>query len=464
MIEKLTDISSTIQKPYYYWLKKNWYYHFFVTQFYQWAVEPGSVVLQIGCKTGYILDAVKPRIGVGVEAENECRESAQQQFSCYQFVQTIPEINDQKFDYIILSSTLMETEDIQLLLLSLQRFCSSHTRIIIDGYSFLWEPLLWCAQKCGLRRQTIFKNWLSQTDIENFLYLSNFEKITNGRRMLFPWYIPGISYVLNRLLAYIPLVNRLCLIEWTIARSIAKKEIMNPTVSVIVPCRNERGTIETIVTNMPQFGQNTEIIFVEGHSTDGTLNEIERVASLYPEKNVRCFVQTGADKGDAVRLGFSMAHNDILMIFDGDNTVPMHELPLFVQALIIGKGELINGSRFVYAMETGATRFLNVWVNYCFSLGFSWLLGQSVEDTLCGTKVLLKKDYERIARNRSYFGEVDPFSDFDLLFGAAKLQLKIVDIPVHYKRRTYGSPQVRYFYHGFILLRMWFFALGKFKF
>ena len=464
MIEKVMRSSSNQSSSYTYWLKRNWYYHFFVKQFYQWAVEQQCRVLQVGCKTGYILDAVKPRFGFGVEEENECRYRAAENYPQYQFVQTLAEIPDQQFDYIILSSTLMETDDIQGLLNSIKRLCAPHTRIIIDGYSFLWEPILWFAQKCNLRRNTSFKNWLSQSDIDNFLYLSDFEKITSGRRMLMPLFIPGVSFFLNRLLASVPLINRLCLIEWTIARPVQKNQRTDFSVAVIVPCRNERGTVETIVKQMPQLGARTEIIFVEGHSTDGTLDEIKRVAASYPEKKVRYFVQPGADKGDAVRLGFAQAQSDILMIFDGDNTVPMHELPLFVHALILGKGELINGSRFVYAMETGATRFLNVWVNYCFSLGFSWLLGQPIEDTLCGTKVLFKKEYERIARNRAYFGEFDPFSDFDLLFGAAKLHFKIVDIPVHYKRRTYGSPQVRYFYHGVLLLRMWFFALGKFKF
>lgn len=229
-------------------------------------------------------------------------------------------------------------------------------------------------------------------------------------------------------------------------------------------CRNERGNVEAAVTRCPTMGKSTEIIFVEGHSRDNTLEEIQRVQKAYPEKNIRWYVQSGIGKGDAVRLGFAQAQGDILMILDGDLTAPPEELPKFFNALIDGNGEFINGSRLVYGMESGAMRILNLIANYCFGLGFSWLLGQPIKDTLCGTKVLFKSDYEKIEKNRAFFGDFDPFGDFDLLFGAAKLHLKIIDMPVHYKSRSYGTSQISRFKHGFLLLCMSFLALKKFKF
>ena len=115
-------------------------------------------------------------------------------------------------------------------------------------------------------------------------------------------------------------------------------------------------------------------------------------------------------------------------------------------------------------MEKEAMRFLNLCANKFFSITFSWLLGQSVKDTLCGTKVLWKKDYERIAANRSFFGDFDPFGDFDLLFGAAKANLHIMDIPIRYRDRTYGSTNINRWSHGLLLLRMFIFAARKLKF
>jgi hypothetical protein len=115
-------------------------------------------------------------------------------------------------------------------------------------------------------------------------------------------------------------------------------------------------------------------------------------------------------------------------------------------------------------MESQAMRFLNLLGNKFFSLTFSWLLGQSVKDTLCGTKVLWKSDYEQIAANRAYFGDFDPFGDFDLLFGAARLNQKIVDLPIRYRERTYGSTNVQRWKHGWLLLKMVLFASRRIKF
>ncbi|MDR3551296.1 MAG: glycosyltransferase [Candidatus Babeliales bacterium] len=455
------------EKPFDYWLKKNSYYHKQVIKFYTFVIPEGSSVLHINCKNGYLLNAIKPSYGVGVDEDAACIASAQDSYLGYVFHQgSIDSLSDQDpFEYIILGLATMETYDIQELLQSIQRFCNPSTRIIIDTYSSLWEPVLRLTQALGLRRPTVFKNWVSHNDLQNFLELAGFQTVTKGRYMMLPMYIPVISTFFNALLVHVPLIRRLCLNEWIIARPqpavVPRKDIV---VSVIVPCRNEKGNVEAAVTRCPQMGAKTEIIFVEGNSADGTLDEIKRVCHMYPERNVSWYVQTGKGKGDAVRKGFEHATGDILMILDGDLTAPPEELPKFVNALVSGKGEFINGSRLVYGMENEAMRFLNLLANFFFSQLFSWLLDQKVKDTLCGTKVLWHDDYKKIVANRHFFGNFDPFGDFDLLFGAAKLNLKIIDMPVHYKNRTYGSTQIRRFMHGWILLGMSFLALKKFKF
>jgi glycosyltransferase involved in cell wall biosynthesis len=311
------------------------------------------------------------------------------------------------------------------------------------------------------------QNWLALGDIENLLSLAGFEVIRSGYRLLFPAWIPGVSWLANRLMAKLPGIRKLCLVQYVIARPAGARSV-NPdaySVSVVIPCRNERGNIENAVARMPRMGRSTELIFVDGNSTDGTAVEIERVARAYGSRwPIRLLHQgDGTGKGDAVRKGFAAATGDVLMILDADLTVPPEDLPKFFDALTRGKGEFINGTRLVYPMERQAMRTLNLLGNKFFSVAFTWLLEQRFRDTLCGTKVLFKRDYEKIAANRHYFGDFDPFGDFDLIFGASRLNLKIVEVPVRYRERTYGVTNIKRFSHGWLLLRMCGVAFYKLK-
>jgi len=261
----------------------------------------------------------------------------------------------------------------------------------------------------------------------------------------------------------IPVIRKLCLVRFIIARPV---EITSQeySVSVLVPARNEKGNIENAILRTPIFGKSIEYIFVEGNSNDNTWEEILRVKEKYKNLNIVAIKQTGKGKGNAVREGFDIATGDVLMILDADLTMPPEDLPKFYNALAENKGEFINGCRLVYPMEKQAMRFLNLLGNLFFGAFLSFILGQKLKDTLCGTKVLLRKDYEIIKNNRAYFGDFDSFGDFDLIFGAAKLNLKIIEIIVRYKDRQYGSTQISRFKHGLILLRMSFFAAKKIKF
>ncbi len=453
------------KKSFDYWFNRNKYYYKQLLSFYQFAVPEGSRVLQINCKNGYELASLKPSYGVGIDFDAQAIAAASDRYPQYHwYAGTIQNLPPQTFDYIILTSVTMEEDDIQNLFVALQLYCTSSTRIVVDACSYVWEPLLWLTQKTGLRRPTQFKNWISRSDLHNFLYLAGFDVVTTYRHTLLPLYIPLVSAFFNSIVVHIPLICRLCLHDVTVARLTSSLQPRkNVSVSVIIPCRNERGNIEAAVQRCPQMGVFTEIIFVEGHSKDETLQEIERVAGAYPDKNISWYQQDGKGKGDAVRKGFAHARGDVLMILDADLTVPPEELPKFFNALVLGKGELINGTRLIYGLESDAMWFLSVWANFFFRVVLSWLMSQKVTDTLCGTKVLFRSDYDLIARNRAFFGEFDPFGDFDLLFGAARLNLKITDMPIHYKSRTYGTTQINRFWHGWILVGMSILALRKLK-
>lgn len=455
--------------PYSYWQERNSYYHTLMQEWYLFMVPKEATILHINCKRGDILDALKPRIGIGIDLNPQCIKEARTAYSPrYHFhLGTVDSFHlDYQFEYILLSGITMEVDDIQQLLQQISRFCNSRTRVIIDTYAPHVKPFVWLTKKLAWHSPGVLKNWVSHADMKSFLYLAGFEEVTSGSHILWPTRIPYISKFLNTFLAPLPFIRALCMQQWIVARIVPTSvDHQNHSVSVIVACRNEKGNIERVVKECPSMGKNTEIIFVEGGSSDGTLEEIQRVTDTY--KNVRdisWYVQEGKGKGDAVRKGFAHAKYDVCMILDGDLTVPAHELPKFFEALVNAKGDFINGSRLVYSMESRAMRFLNAVANRFFGLQVSWIIGQRVKDTLCGTKVLWKGDYGRILANRSYFGMRDPFGDFDLLFGAAKLHLKIMDMPVSYKDRTYGTTNIQRFSDGLSLLRMTLVAMRKLKF
>lgn len=368
-----------------------------------------------------------------------------------------------KYDYIIISDTLASTKDIQSLFHNLYLVSKPKTRVIINYHNFLWLPLLALVEKIGLKDPQQRSNWLNTSDVVNLLTVENFEVVKSGKRFLFPFQIPALTIFFNRYLTQLPIFHTLNLVNYLIARPKMDIEDLN-TVSVVIPARNESGNIENAVLRTPLMGKNTEIIFVEGNSTDDTWNEIKRVAEKHPTKNIKYIQQSGKGKGDAVRTGFSIASGEILMILDADLTVPPEDLIKFYHAISTNKGEYINGSRLVYPMEGEAMQFLNIIGNKFFSNVFSWLLDQRIKDTLCGTKVLSRQNYLELVKNRSYFGEFDPFGDFDLIFGSSKLDLKFVEIPIRYGARTYGSTNISRFKHGWLLLKMVFFALNKVKF
>ena len=444
-------------------------YHRRLEDVFRFLVVPGKRVLELGCGTGDLLAALKPSIGVGVDFAEEMIARARHKY---------PELTwltadahdlaslDGPFDVIILSDLVDDLWDVQRVLANVQRLCTPKSRILINSYGKIWEPILSLAQYLGLSRPRLLQNWLTREDIVNMLDLTGFETLRTWQEVLLPIDIPLLASLCNKVLVRFWPFKTFALSSVIVARPkpVANAGRLPPVVSVIVPARNEAGNIEAVLARTPEMGSGTELVFVEGHSQDGTYAAIEEQIARAPQRRCKLFRQTGKGKGDAVRLGFSAASGDILMILDADLTVPPEDLPRFYDALVSGTGEFINGVRLVYPMEKEAMRSANLVANKFFSLAFSWLLGQRIKDSLCGTKVLWKDDYEWIAANRQYFGDFDPFGDFDLLFGASRQGLKIVDIPIRYRERTYGSTQIERWKHGLLLLRMSIYACRRIKF
>jgi hypothetical protein len=370
-----------------------------------------------------------------------------------------------KADYVILSGVLHYERDIQSYLRRLRQTVSDECRIILIYYSSLWRPLIRFATALRLRSKTAEDNWLSHSDVENLFYLADFEVLKIEQKILIPIWIPLLSDLVNQYLAPLPGFRIFCVANVLVARPIPIPRKALPSVSVVVPARNEAGNIEQAVIRTPIMGPSDELIFVEGGSSDDTWETILKVQRLYgATRKIIAVKQDGKGKGDAVRKGFDQASNEVLMILDADLTVPPEDLPKFYEAYVSGKGEFVNGSRLVYPMDKKAMRFVNLFGNKCFASAFSFMLGQRFKDTLCGTKVLSKSNYERLARNRSYFGDFDPFGDFDLIFGAARMGLRIIEVPIIYRERTYGATNISRWRHGALLLAMLVFAARRIKF
>jgi len=453
------------------WKKRNSYYWNDLETFSAYLIPEHASVLEVGCGTGDLLANLKVQRKTGMDFSPKMIEIAKKKHIGIDFhVMEAEKISfEKKFDYIIISNTIGYLGDIQKVFSELKKVSHSNTKVIVTYYNFLWQPLLSFGEFLGFRMKQPEQNWLSRADIKNLLCLSGFDAYKEGGRLLIPFYVPLISNIANKYLARLPLLRKLCLTDYVIAKPISEKNETDwknkYSVSVIIPARNESGNIENAILRTPKMGKHTEIIFIEGNSTDETWETIQKVAEKYKDVyDIKIDRQDGKGKGDAVRKGYDTASGDILMILDADLTVPPEDLPKFYDAIASGKGEFINGSRLAYNMDEEAMRFLNLLGNKFFSVMFTWLLDQRFKDTLCGTKVLFKSDYEYLKAGRKFFGEFDPFGDFDLIFGASKLNLKIVEIPIRYKERTYGSTNISRFKHGLILLRMCLFASRKIKF
>ncbi|MGI8617011.1 MAG: glycosyltransferase [Actinomycetota bacterium] len=432
-------------------------------------VEPAATVLDLGCGDGALLASLQPSRGVGVDFSLPMLQEARRRHPDLDFVcgdvERLPISG--AFDYVIASNVVGFVMDVNELFRTLTSVTHPSSRVIIAYYNFAWEPVLWLAERFGLKTQEPLQSWLSNDGLANLVQMADLEVVRSGYRTPLPVGPAWLTRPLNNLLSAVPLVNRLGLISFVTARPRKAKvtpRIAEPTCTVVIPARNERGSIRDAVERLPRLGSHTELIFVEGHSSDGTYEEIEAVIAEHPELDVKATRQDGTGKGDAVRKGFELAAGDVLMILDADLTVPPEDLTKFWSALVEERGEFINGTRLVYPMEDNAMRLANTAGNKVFGLIFSWILGERVTDTLCGTKVLWARDYRRIAANRKTFGDFDPFGDFDLLFGAANLGLKIREVPVRYRERTYGTTNIDRWRHGLLLARMALIGARKLRF
>lgn len=446
------------------WITRNPYYYKQLLKTLQFIIPKDSLVLNVRCGIGYVLNRLYPKRGVGVDSSALQIEQAKKSHPHLEFIAKGGEnfTVDGEFDNILISSP-EDIVDIKAVLDGVKKNCHDRTRVVFTYYNYGWHQLVKLAERLRLKLPQKMHNWLAPADIDNILTLSGYETLYHKKFILFPFNIPILSYVLNRFVARLPIFRHLCMMNVTVAR--VKPTPKKPSVSIVVPCRNEAGNIKDAVERIPQLCEDQEIIFGDDKSTDGTPDLVLEMAENYPEKNIRLVNSPAINKANNVWTCFDAAEKDVLMILDADLTVIPEELPYFYEAISQGTGEFINGSRLLYPMHDQAMRFFNVLGNKFFSLFFSYILDTKIKDTLCGTKVVFRSDFKKIKALRGTWGVDDRWGDYELIFGAAKTQLKLIDLPVHYMERTYGETKMTgRIKNGLIMLKMSIAALMKIKF
>lgn len=378
---------------------------------------------------------------------------AQQRVSSLEELESVVE-GDPEYAGVLLNGTFNHEYDIEGMLRCLRAKMSRTSRIVAVMYNPYLRWAYHLANRFGIRQGEAPSTFVTSTDLRNIATLAGFDVVRVRPVAFFPWKLGGLGTAINRLCTALPLVRYLSL-AWVVVLRPIKPSAVKPSLTIVIPARNERGNIESALKRMPDLGVTPEVIFVEGHSSDGTWEEIERVAALYKDQfPIQCFRQTGKGKADAVRLGFSKAKGELLTILDADLTMPPELLGRFYEAWTKGLADFINGNRLVYPMEGEAMKFLNWLGNIFFAKALSFVLDARLGDSLCGTKLMSKRDYERFIAWRGEFGDFDPFGDFELIFPACSLGLGVIDVPIRYRDRVYGSTNIRRFYHGMMLFKM----------
>ncbi len=436
----------------------------------RYHIPKGSRVLEWGSGAGELLEALEPSRGLGIDLSPKMVERAQKNYSGDNLEFRQGDLHtdevDEQFDAIVLDFLPGYLQDIHACVGNLKKSCHARTRLYVLSLNHLWKPLLGLGEKLGLVTKQAESNWLSKSDLCNILELNGFEVLTQTTEQMFPFQIPLVSGFFNRFLVRLPFFRHFGMSNVIVARPVMKPEIKGEiSCSVVVPARNESGNILAALERIPVLGKQTEVIFVEGNSKDDTWEVIQQETAAYegPHK-IKTLQQPGIGKWDAVYAGFAVAEGDVLVIQDADLTAPPEDLPKFYSAVSEGIAEFANGCRLVYPMESEAMRFLNLLGNKFFASALSFVLGQDLKDSLCGTKMLLRSDYERLLKRIQILGDFDPFGDFNLLFGSSMLDLRIRDVLVKYRDRSYGDTNISRFSHGWILLKMTWFGMRKIRF
>lgn len=455
-------VTSRIDK----WRARNAFYHRRKLEHLRFLIPAGASVLAIGSEDGEWLAGLRPSRGVGVALDEPTKLLAESRHPEFEHLSVVDGVRRLRgpFDFVVINDVAGELDDLYVTLRDVAPLCDAATRVVVVQHNYLWRPILRWAQLLGLKKPERRQNWLSVGDLRTFLHAAGFEAVDVRAKLFCPARLLGLGNVVNFLCGVAPFLDKLASTQIVVARRASESAApKTKTASIVLTVRDERDNIEPMLRAIPDLGSSTEILFVEGHSNDGTREEIERVIAAHPERRVRLVVQDGVGQGDAIRKGFGEATGDVIILLEADQTTPAEDVRKVFDVLASGRAEFVNGSRFVYPRDPGSMPAVNVAGNWMFAAWFTWFLRQRTSDVLCGLKGVERRLCRRVLNHWGFLGLFDPFGDFELAFGAARFGLKICEVPTRYGCRRYGRPKTRAFRHGWMLLRMALRATRVFK-
>ena len=431
-----------------HWQKRNSFYHATISNLIAGMIPPSSRVLELGCGLGDLLASLNPSSGIGLNVAQGLTDRASQKHPRLEFhtsdVDSAGLPRSFEPQYIVMTNMLDYVHDIWDVMGSLKPAVHEHTLLIITTNNPLWAPLLRLASNLKLRFPESPRNFITNRDICSVLHLQGFDIVEEGLTLPVPKRIPVLGDLINAIVPEVPVLRFVSSLQYIAARP----RIPRPPLScsVVIPCHNEADNIQECLRRVPNIGTRTEIVVVDDGSTDDTCQRVKEVMAA--DSRVRLIVlEKNQGKASAVRAGFEAAEGDVLMILDADMAVTPEELPKFLTPLQDGTADLVNGTRLIYPMHGKAMKVANFLGNKGFCFLASKVIRQRVSDTLCGTKAFLKRDFVRMP-----ISGTEHWGDFDLLFGAARLKLRILEIPVHYTERRAGKSKMRAMIEGWSFL------------
>tara|TARA_B110000977_G_scaffold125183_1_gene160299 strand:+ start:1495 stop:2904 length:1410 start_codon:yes stop_codon:yes gene_type:complete len=338
------------------------------------------------------------------------------------------------FDHIVIAD-IEHQKFITKNLIDLNEKIDNECRVIVLSKSIFWSTLINFYKKIkniGPDKN----NFLPYSNLRKIFLNTNFEIVKNEKIIFFPFQFSLLTKFINQIFRF-PVLNFFCMINLTVLKKVQKKNYQaeGKKISFIIPCKNEGGNIKFFYEKIINSTINAEFLFGNDNSSDNTLDEIKKLQQAIPNKEIKIYDGPGVCKSENVYKGINLASGEIILIYDADLTVSFDDLVNSINLLLKTDADFINCTRMIMPQQKNAMKFLNFYGNLFFAFLFSILFKQKITDTLCGTKIFFKKDWEQIKKYNNTWGAKDLWGDFDLLLGAYKNNLKIVENPISYTDR-----------------------------
>ena len=357
---------------------------------------------------------------------------------------------NKKYQRIILTDVVENYDDVFALLNIVSNLLTIDGKLIISSIN---------TKYLILSRTLEFLKLKDSNENTSYIHVKKIRNITSGvgleyqkfyTKQLFPFSFFYVGNVINKIMEIISFQLNLGIKTYIIFRPAIITNSKNSK-SIIIPAKNEEGNLVELVSRIPKF-ENTEIIFSYGKSKDNTLKVMKQITQSNKLFKFKLVKQTKNGKANAVWEALNVVENDLIAILDADISVDPETLSDFFDIIEKNNADFVNGTRLIYDMEKNSMRFLNRIGNRFFQFFISKIIKEALTDSLCGTKVFKKSYLNDLYFWQNIFGKKDPFGDFDLIFAAAYSGQKIVEMPIVYRERKYGTTQIARFKDGFKLL------------